>query len=93
MRLGEFRTKTKNLDNHYIIRMSNYDDGTVYDDLEIDIINNEAIYLRKPEPPINIKFTLKWTKPIPELLEQFQKAETEDELLKLLQDNMELEII
>ena len=42
---------------------------------------------------INIKFTLKWTKPVPELLELFRKAENEDELLKILQENMELEII
>lgn len=47
MRLGEFRTKTKNLDNKYLIRVSNYEDGTVYEDLEIDIVTSEAIYLRR----------------------------------------------
>ena len=47
MRLGEFRTKTKNLDNRYVLRVSNYEDGTVYEDLEIDIVTKDAIYLRR----------------------------------------------
>ena len=47
MRLGEFRTKTRNLDNSYVLRVSNYEDGTVYEDLEIDIVTKDAIYLRR----------------------------------------------
>lgn len=49
MRLGEFRTKTRNLGNHYILRVSDYEDSTVYEDLEIDIVTSEAIYLRRVE--------------------------------------------
>ena len=50
MRLGEFRTKTKNLDNSKFIRISVYDtiklnsDG--YVDVELDIVTNDTIFLR-----------------------------------------------
>lgn len=48
MRLGEFRTKTREQDNGLSIFISNYDDNTItYDECELDIITSTAIYLRR----------------------------------------------
>lgn len=48
MRLGEFRTKTREQDNRLFIFISNYEDNTVtYDEVELDIITPNAIYLRR----------------------------------------------
>lgn len=47
MRLGEFRTKTKNLDNGFIIELSDYDDlSEPTKELDIDIVTKNKIYLR-----------------------------------------------
>ena len=48
MRLGEFRTKTREFENKLHIFISNYEDNTVtYDECEIDIITDNAVYLRR----------------------------------------------
>lgn len=48
MRLGEFRTKTRDLDNKLIIKISTYDQekGVQIYDAEIDIVNDHELYLR-----------------------------------------------
>ena len=48
MRLGEFRTVTRDLDNKLIIRLSCYDDvkGVRTFDLAWDMCNNDELYLR-----------------------------------------------
>lgn len=45
MRLGEFKTKTREFDGRQIIYLSDYTDGTVKE-LEIDIVTKDAVYLR-----------------------------------------------
>lgn len=45
MRLGEFKTKTREFDGRQIIYLSDYTDGTVKE-LEIDIVTENGIYLR-----------------------------------------------
>lgn len=48
MRLGEFRTRTRELENKMIIRLSDYDNGKCYN-VEIDMISDSEIFLRKME--------------------------------------------
>lgn len=49
MRLGEFRTITRELGNEYIIRLSDYtgENNEAYDNIEVDIVTKDTIYLRK----------------------------------------------
>lgn len=50
MRLGEFRTLTRELDNKLLIRISNYDSDGGYnatDDLEFVLVTDNVIYLRR----------------------------------------------
>ena len=48
MRLGEFRTVTRDFDNRLIIRLSTYDTikGCQTHDLEFDMSNDNELYLR-----------------------------------------------
>ena len=50
MRLGEFRTKTRGLDNRLNIRLSVYDDikwdENGFMELELDVVTEDSIYLR-----------------------------------------------
>lgn len=48
MRLGELRTKTREMDNKLIIRLACYDDikGVRTFDLDWDMSNDNEIYLR-----------------------------------------------
>ena len=48
MRLGEFRTKTRDFDNKLKIKLACYDTvkGVRISDLDIDIINDTEVYLR-----------------------------------------------
>ena len=48
MRLGEFRTVTRDFDNRLIIRLSTYDTikGCQTYDLEFDMSNDNELYLR-----------------------------------------------
>ena len=48
MRLGEFRTKTRDLDNRLIICLSNYTDNSydVIEELDIDLCNDNMLFLR-----------------------------------------------
>lgn len=48
MRLGEFRTKTRDLDNRLIIKLACYDTvkGVEIHDLDIDVYNDNEIYFR-----------------------------------------------
>lgn len=48
MRLGELRSKTRDLDNKLIVRLSNYEDGTTKD-IEIDIATENFLYIRVVE--------------------------------------------
>lgn len=53
MRLGEFRTKTRDCPNKLRIKLSVYDDikhnRNGYVDLDIDIVTANTIYLRASE--------------------------------------------
>ena len=51
MRLGELRTKTRNLDNRLIIRLVDYfsDGGMQIYDIDIDIVTENEIFLRLME--------------------------------------------
>lgn len=51
MRLGEFRTIIRDLDNRLIIRLSTYDSvkGCRTYDLEFDMSNDNELYLRVRE--------------------------------------------
>ena len=51
MRLGEFRTMTREMDNKLIIRLSCYDTekGVTTHNLEWDMSNDNEIYLRVVE--------------------------------------------
>lgn len=48
MRLGEFKSKTKELDNRLIIRLVDYfhDGGMQIHDIDIDIATENEIFLR-----------------------------------------------
>lgn len=48
MRLGEFRTNTREMDNKLIVRLACYDDvkGVTIHNLEWDMSNDNEIYLR-----------------------------------------------
>ena len=48
MRLGEFRTNTREMDNKLIIRLACYDEteGVTTHNLEWDMSNDNEIYLR-----------------------------------------------
>lgn len=50
MRLGELRTKTKELDNGLFIRLSVYEDIVCNSDgfveLELDVVTDDSVYLR-----------------------------------------------
>ena len=51
MRLGELRTKTRELDNRLMIRLACYDEvkGVRIHDLDWDMSNDNEIYLRVVE--------------------------------------------
>ena len=51
MRLGELRTKTKDLDNRLIIRLVDYfnDGGMQIYDIDIDMVTDNEIFLRLME--------------------------------------------
>lgn len=48
MRLGEFRTKTRDLDNKLIICLSNYQDNqyNIVEELDLDMCTDNKIFLR-----------------------------------------------
>ena len=48
MRLGEFRTKTRDHDNRLIIQVATYDEdkGVIIHDVDLDIITENHIFLR-----------------------------------------------
>ena len=47
VRLGEFRTKTRDFDNKLIIKLCEYHkEGNIIKDVEIDMVNDHEIYLR-----------------------------------------------
>ena len=48
MRLGELRTKTRELDNRLIIRLEDYNnkDGMKINDIDIDIVTENEIFFR-----------------------------------------------
>ena len=48
MRLGEFRTKTRDFDNKLIIQVATYDEteGVVIHDVDLDIITDTHVFLR-----------------------------------------------
>lgn len=50
MRLGELRTKTRELDNGLFIRLSVYEDIVCNSDgfveLELDVVTDDSVYLR-----------------------------------------------
>ena len=48
VRLGMFRTMTRDLDNKLFIRLSDYDNGKCYA-VDIDFISENEIFLRKLE--------------------------------------------
>lgn len=53
MRLGEFRTKTRDCENKLKLRLSVYDaiehNGNGYVELDIDMVTDNTIYLRRIE--------------------------------------------
>lgn len=52
MRLGELRTKTRDLDNRLIIRLVDYfnDEGVqIYDIIDIDMVTENEIFFRLME--------------------------------------------
>ena len=51
MRLGELRTKTRDLDNRLIIRLVDYfnDGGMQIYDIDIDMVTDNEIFLRLME--------------------------------------------
>lgn len=47
MRLGELRTRTRELENKYIVKCAKYTNrGVEYYDVEIDILTDDELYLR-----------------------------------------------
>lgn len=48
IRLGMFRTTTRDLDNKLFIRLSDYDNGKCYA-VDIDFVSENEIFLRKLE--------------------------------------------
>lgn len=48
MRLGEFRTKTRDNDNKLIIQVATYDEdkGVIIPDVDLDIISDTHVFLR-----------------------------------------------
>lgn len=51
MRLGELRTKTRDLDNRLIIRLVDYfnDEGMQIHDIDIDMVTKNEIFFRLME--------------------------------------------